>query len=224
MPAFAAQYQFAAAFTVFLVALAGLALVALRGQPLTEGAGARVALAAGFVGVGTAAFLTGSLLVEDRAQPGVLGLVVAGVLGLVVGSFRWQGGTASRTLLWLGCAGLILGAGLEGATLSGAAAAVAAIGALLIGGALLAASRRAVAARIAASAAATLLLVVLVLSVALSIVLGDTVEDQTLRDLDSRAVTEAGAIEGQARTVAIDAAQVANLLAHLPIDDTDPRP
>jgi hypothetical protein len=88
MPAFAAQYQFAAAFTVFLVALAGLALVARRGQPLAEGVGARLALALGCVGIGTAAFLTGSLLVEDRGEPAVLGLVVAGVLGLVVGSFR----------------------------------------------------------------------------------------------------------------------------------------
>jgi PAS domain S-box-containing protein len=224
MPAFAAQYQFAAAFTVFLVALAGLALVALRGQPLADGVGARLALAFGFVGIGTAAFLTGSLLVEDRGQPAVLGLVVAGVLGLVVGSFRWQGGPLSRTLLWAGCAGLVLGAALEGATLSGAAAAVAALGALLVGAALLAASRRAVAARIAASAAATLLLVVLVLSVALSIVLGDTVEDQTLRDLDSRAVSEAGAIESQARVVAVDAAQVATVLARLPIDPSDTRP
>jgi PAS domain S-box-containing protein len=224
MPAFAAQYQFAAAFTVFLVALAGLALVGLRGQPLADGLGARLALGAGFVGIGTAAFLTGSLLVEDRGEPAVLGLVIAGVLALVVGSFRWQGGSLSRALLWIGAAGLVLGAALEGATLSGAAAAVAALGALLIGAALLAASRRAVAARIAASAAATLLLVVLVLSVALSIVLGDTVEDQSLRDLDSRAVTEAGAIEAQTRVVARDAAQVATLLTLLPVDETDNRP
>src|SRR5688572_9443454 len=107
MPAFAAQYQFAAAFTVFLVALAGLALVILRAEPLTVRPGARTALAAGFLGVGAAAFLQGSLLIDDVNEPLLVALRIAGAAGLLVGSAQWRGNALSRTLLWLGIGGLL---------------------------------------------------------------------------------------------------------------------
>src|SRR5687767_10348808 len=178
MSAFAAQYQFAAAFTVFLVALAGLALVALRGAPLTRPGWPRVAVGLGFAGIGAAAFLQGSLLFEDRAAPPLLALRVAGVAGVVAGSLAWRGSALSRTLLWAGCAALVGALGFEVADLETTAASVTAVGALLVGAALLGASRRAITARVAASAAGTLLLLVLVLSVALSTILADTAEDQ----------------------------------------------
>ena len=222
MSAFAAQYQFAAAFTVFLVALAGLALVGLRGAPLTQLSGARVALGLGFAGIGAAAFLQGSLLLEDRASPGLLGLRLLGVAGVLLGTMAWRASALSRTLLWLGCGALVAALGFELADLETTAASVSALGALLVGAALLGASRRAITARVAASAAGTLLLVVLVLSVALSTILADTAEDQTLRDLDSRAVTEAGAVEAQTRDALRDASAATTLLTRLPANAIDP--
>ncbi len=220
MSAFAAQFQFAAAFTVFLVALAGLALVALR-ESLTTRASARLALGAGFFAVGTGAFLQGSLLVADRDDPLLLGLRLAGVAALAIGGLPWRGSGLSRALLWIGCTALAAAVPLEYAEAANAAASVSAVGGLLIGGALIGASRVAIAARVAASAAATLLLVVLVLSVALSTVLARTVEGQALADLDDRAVTEAGAVEAETRTVIDAAAVVASLLARLPENPDD---
>lgn len=221
MPAFAAQYQFAASFTVFLVALAGLALVVLR-ESLTTRAGARLALAAGFVALGTGSFLHGTLLVPDRDEPALLGLRLAGVAALAIGGLAWRGRSVSRALLWAGCVGLASAVPLELADLANAGATLSAAGGLLVGAALIAASRVAIAARVAASAAATLLLVVLVLSVALSAVLGRTVEDQALADLDERAVTEASAVEATSNDVLDKAIIVAALLAGLPADPADP--
>ena len=106
MPAFSAQYQFAAEFIVFLVALAGLALVVLRGEPLTTRRGARLALAAGFVGIGASAFLQGSLLVADTQA--LAALRAAGVVAVVVGSLNWRGSALSRVLLWSGAGALAL--------------------------------------------------------------------------------------------------------------------
>ena len=222
MSAFAAQYQFATSFTVFLVALAGLALVALRGAPLTAPGGPRIAVALGFAGIGAAAFLQGSLIFEDRAAPPLLALRIAGVAAVLLGSLAWRGSALSRTLLWAGCAALVGALGFELADLETTAASITAVGALLVGAALLGASRRSITARVAASAAGTLLLLVLVLSVAISAILADTAEDQTLRDLESRAVTEAGAVEAQARDALRDASAAAYLLANLPVDPADP--
>ena len=220
MSAFASQYQFAAAFTVFLVALAGLALVVLR-EPLTTRAGARLALGAGFVALGTGAFLEGAILLEDEAwQPPALRVV--GAFALLVGSAQWRGSKLSRSLLWAGAAALAGAVGFDLADLPNLAATVAAVGGILVGAALIAASRVAIAARVAASAAATLLLVVLVLSVAISAVLGRIVENQTLDDLDDRAVTEAAAAEAEARAVIDRTAVVGVLLARLPANPDDP--
>jgi PAS domain S-box-containing protein len=215
MSAFTAQYQFAAAFTVFLVALAGVALVALRAEPLTRDPGARVALGLGFAAIGAAAGLQGSLLLGSQYDAWLSVALLVGVALVVGGSLRWRGSALSKWLLWSGVGGLALAVPIAGADADGVAAAVAAAGGLLIGAALLSASRRAIAARVAASAAATLLLVVLVLSIALSSVLANTVEDQALANLDGRAVQEATAIESLSSEVIKDAGVVTALLIAL---------
>jgi PAS domain S-box-containing protein len=199
-----AQVQFAAEFALFLVALAGLAIVALRSELLTRSVGLRAVLAFGFAALGGSAFVHGSLIVE-RSDNAALVLVRAiGWAAIAVGIMRWEGRPLSRqaagTAVVTGLAGTLLvailgdgnGAGLVGAALQ-------AVGALAFGVALLAVSRKSIAARVAASSAATLLLVVLVLSVGLSAVLSNNVEDQAVASLDSRAEREANAIEATTR-------------------------
>ncbi len=105
MPASAAQTQFAAEFALFLVALAGLALVALRAELLTASRWGRAALAMGFAGLTVTAFLHGSLLVPSLTSPEIVALRAAGMDGeaaLAAGSW------AARD--WLGVPGLVHGA------------------------------------------------------------------------------------------------------------------
>lgn len=225
MPAFAAQYQFAAAFIVFLVALAGFALVLLRGEPIASRESARLSLGLGFLAIAAASFLRGSLLVE--ASDGLLLVRAAGVAGVFFGSLNWRGSALSRSWLWGGSAALLMASPFEYASrVSLIGTSISAIGGILLGLAMLNASRRVIAARVAASAAGTLLLIVLVLSVALSTVLATTVEDQALADLDERALSEAAAIEAQNRVLVKDATVVASLLVRLqrnPADLSSPR-
>ncbi|HEX2849373.1 MAG TPA: ATP-binding protein [Acidimicrobiales bacterium] len=189
-----AQFQFAAEFALFLVCVAGLALVVLRSALLTTTRSSRVLLGAGFVALGMAAFLHGSLLAGASA-PIALALRAAGLSLLSVGSLSWAAGDGSRRVLWAGVAVGVVTFGLSIAGAGTAAAVTRIVEAGLFGAALVQASRRSVAARFAASAAATLLMVVLVLSVGLSAVLANSVADQAISDLDGRAVREANAIE-----------------------------
>lgn len=209
MPASAAQTQFAAEFVLFLVALAGLALVALRAALLTESRWGRAMLAVGFAGLTASAFLHGSLLVPNLSSPVIVGLRAAGIACVAAGAARWRATGWARSVLWAGL--VLLAAALSASlvTTGGAVAALQAAGALGLGASLLAASRRSVAARIAASAAATLLLVVLVLSVALSAVVASTVRDEFLVRLDTRALAEATALEN----TSVDAIEKARLTA-----------
>src|SRR5438445_758124 len=188
MSASAAQFQFAAEFVTFLAAAAGLALVLLRSELLSDAGWGRAALALGLACMGSGAFLHGSRLVTRADEPGLLVLAEGAVLLLAVGSLRWRGEEAAQRLLQ---AGLVLEAAAVAMDAARAATvpaeAVRGLGAALIGAGLVIASRRAIAARVAASAALTLLLVVLVLSVALSAVLTSTVRDQAVSRLDSRA-------------------------------------
>ena len=188
MSASAAQFQFAAEFVTFLAAAAGLALVLLRSELLSDAGWGRAALALGLACMGSGAFLHGSRLVTRADEPGLLVLAAGAVLLLAVGSLRWRGEEAAQRLLQ---AGLVLEAAAVAMDAARAATvpaeAVRGLGAALIGAGLVIASRRAIAARVAASAALTLLLVVLVLSVALSAVLTSTVRDQAVSRLDSRA-------------------------------------
>ena len=209
MPASAAQAQFAAEFALFLVALAGLALVVLRAHLLTPSPVGRTALAVGFASLGTAAFLHGSLVVDPASEGVVLGFRFLSVAALAGGALTWRSTKASRRLLWLGL--VVLGATLPSSLDEPAlgSSAVRTLGAVLLGAALLSASRRSIAARVAASAAATLLLVVMVLSVGLSAVLASSVEDQEVLRLDARARAESTAID----TVSREAIEKARLAA-----------
>jgi PAS domain S-box-containing protein len=214
MSASAAQFQFAAEFVTFLVAAAGVALVLLRGELLARAPGARVLLGLGFTSLGASAFLHGSRLVEESDDPVVLVLRAVGVVGIALGSLAWSAGATARIFLWGGLV-VVVGAVAADAAASGDLPRVLLIvGAAGLGAATLLASRRAIAARVAAGAAGALLLVVLVLSVALSAVLANTVEDQELTRLDARARSEATFAErettarlGEARIVAANLAR-----------------
>jgi PAS domain S-box-containing protein len=195
------QVQFAAEFALFLVALAGLALVALRSELLARSAGLRAALGLGFVALGSSAFVHGSLLVDRADSAGLVALRAVGWAAVAAAIARWEGSAFSRKAaaagVVVGLAGTLLVAVVGGVDLAGAA--LQALGALALGAALLSVSRRSIAARVGASSAATLLLVVLVLSVGLSAVLSNNVEDQAVSSLDARAEREANAIEANTR-------------------------
>ena len=204
-PALDAQVQFATEFALFLVAIAGLALSLLRPELLTRSAPARLALSVGFASLAGAAFIHGSLIANTPDDPVVVVAQCVGWVALFAGALRWTGGPLSQRLVFAGCA--VGGAGVVAALAGGdlVASVTRAVAALAVGSALLLASRGAIAARVAASAAATLLLVVLVLSVGLSAVLTNTVEEQAINAVDARALREASLIE-EARNEAITSA------------------
>ena len=214
MSAAAAQFQFAAEFVTFLVAAAGVALVLLRGELLARAPGARVLLGVGFASLGASAFLHGSRVVEESDDPVVLVLRAGGVAGIALGSLAWSAGATARLFLWGGLVVTVAAVAGDAAASGDLPRVLLIAGAAGLGTAALLASRRAIAARVAAGAAGALLLVVLVLSVALSAVLANTVEDQELTRLDARARSEATFAErettarlGEARIVAANLAR-----------------
>jgi PAS domain S-box-containing protein len=191
-----AQYQFAAEFVTFLACAAGLAIVVLRSELITHTRWAKSLLAAGFLVLGTAAFMHGALVgVSDQL---IFSLRGAGVVGLAAGTLDWHGPASARRLLWLGLA--LAAASLAIATTSADSLANLSLGlgAGGIGASVLAVSRRSIAARVAASAALVLLLVVLVLSLALSTVISRTVREEALRRLSERGSVESALIENRA--------------------------
>jgi PAS domain S-box-containing protein len=209
-----AQIQFAAEFVTFLVAAAGLALVILRNELTTSKPPERLALTIGFLATAVAAFGHGSLLITGEMDPLVIGLRVAGVVGLAIGSiWWWRGRPVAGQLLWIGLFGTSVAIVLEAIGAGRASDAALAAGSFIIGMALIVASRRSVAARVAASAAGTLLLVVLVLSVALSAVLSSSIQREELNRLQSRANTEANlaahSFENESATARLVSAYIA---------------
>lgn len=187
----AAQLHFAAAFALFLVAIAGVAITALRPDLLVRGKVARTALGVGLAALATASFLQGSLLVDDPREPAVVATRAGGIALVALGALRWRRGRVGRPLLWLGLAALV-----------GSEVAVAAdrlvesdwaraAGALGLGAACIAAARHSIPARVATSAAAVLLAVVLAVSIALSVVIASNIEDEAVRRFGAQASTEA---------------------------------
>jgi PAS domain S-box-containing protein len=200
MSAAAAQLRFAADVAVFLVAGAGLTLLVARGHLLVADARARGPVAAGFVLVAAGAFAHGAGLVDDPSATSLVILRVAGIALLVFAPARWSGAPLGR----LGfAAGLLC---LVAAEVTLALDAPIASDWLRLGGAaglgvgVVLAARRSIPTRIAISATAILLVVVVAVSVGLSAVLADNVEDEAVGRLSARADTEASLAEGAART------------------------
>ncbi len=214
MSAASAQLGFAAEFVLFLVAVAGVGVV-LRGHLLGGRRQDRVLLAAGFAGVGLAAFLHGSLLVADAGAAAVVVPRLLGLALLAAGSAR-AGEVASRRQLWLGLGLLTLAEAITlwpsladlGAVANGARV----LGALGLGSALSTASQRSISARVAAAATGTVLLVVLAVSVALSAVLVERIEDEALVRVGTRAATEVHELDRAANDARLSAKLVAQVL------------
>ncbi len=181
----AAQLRFAVEFTTFLVAVAGAAIVMTRPDLVGAGRRSRSVLVPGFIAVAVAAFLHGSLLTESRELP-VVAFRGLGIVLLALGTLGWGTDRGPRRLLWLA---LVLMATAEGLTVMEEATAsdwVRGAGALAMGLVLLMSARRSISARITVSVGAILLVVVLAVSVALSVVISRTVEDEAFKRIDAR--------------------------------------
>jgi signal transduction histidine kinase/HAMP domain-containing protein len=192
MAASAAQFEFAAEIVTFLVALAGVALVILR-SPLYAGNGVRAAvLGAGFLALGAAGFVHGAIDPDVAFPPAVTGLRL-GAAVLLLASLTLPGRRGS--LLWPLMAGSALLVAAAGAAVpiltENASEALLLGGAVAAGLALVLAGRRSIGARLTATAAATLLLIVVVMSVALSTVLSNTVRQDAVHRLETRAESAA---------------------------------
>jgi PAS domain S-box-containing protein len=192
-----AQLQFGAEFAVFLVALAGLSFVLLRAELLVDGALQRFGLAAGLGCIGAAAFLHGSLVVDNPNSAQLVGLRVAGIVLLAIAPMGWRAGEAGKLWLWAGIVALALSeAALRGDSPTlGNWLRVA--GALGLGAAFLGAGRHSIPTRVAASSAAMLLAVVLAVALALSVVISNNVEREAIRRFSAEAGAEADVAEGQ---------------------------
>jgi PAS domain S-box-containing protein len=188
---FAAQGRFAAEFLAFLVAVAGLALVGLRAELLSEHRVGRGVLAIGFGGLAGTSFLQGTLIIHNHSDVATELVRLAALLAILLGSLRWAGTGRSLWLLRIGTASMAAAIGLLVAKSEFSADILLGVGAAVVGVALRVASSRSIAARVAASSAAILLAVILVLAVSLSAVISTTVRDDAGRRLDARAALEA---------------------------------
>src|SRR5581483_8784060 len=196
-------------FAVFLVALAGLSFVLLRAELLIDGSRQRFALAAGLGCLGAAAFLHGSLIVDDANSGTPVGLRLAGIVLLAVASIGWRAGDGGRLWLW---AGIVAFAGAEVALRADNATLgnwLRIGGALGLGAAFLAAGRRSIATRVAASSAAILLAVVLATALTLSVVISNNVENEANRRFAAEGSAEATLAKAQGAQAASDVQTVA---------------
>ncbi|HEX8770418.1 MAG TPA: ATP-binding protein [Acidimicrobiales bacterium] len=208
MSSSAALLRFAAEFATFLVALTGAAIVLLRPQLVGVRSNSRIAVGIGFLCLAAAAFLHGSLLSESD-DAGVFALRAAGIVLLALGTLGWGDDRATRRVVWVA---LVLITIAESFSLAGADTAAnwaRAFGALGLGAVLLSSARRSIPARVAISSAATLLVVVIVVSIAMSSVISDNVEDEAIRRIDVRSLVEAREIDtSTVRTSMIRSAQL----------------
>jgi len=204
------QLRFAVEFATFLAAVAGAAVVLLRPALIGARGRARAVLALGFVFLAVAAFLHGTLLAaaDDSLLVIVRGL---GIVLLAIGNFGLTEDRTTRRVLW---GAVVLLAVAEAATALGADAAASwarGAGALGLGAVLVVSARRSIPARIAVGTAATLLIVVLAVSLALSVVIGDNIEQEAVRRIAVRAQAEAINVQEAALRDAVTSAKLVAL-------------
>jgi len=207
-----AQFHFAAEFVTFLAAAAGLALVLLRSELVSRAGWTKPMMAGGFLAIGTAAFLQGSLIVSSDYDHFALVLRGVGIVAAVAGTFTWSAGANARAFLLVGLALLAGALAIEANRASSSADALLTAGAVGIGIAVLYVSRRSIAARVAATAAGALLLLVLVLSLALSSVLSSTVQREAFQRLNGRAAQEASFVTRSQNDVVVLGAAMATVI------------
>jgi two-component system phosphate regulon sensor histidine kinase PhoR len=212
MPTSTTQLQFAAELALFVTVVSGLAF-ALRPGLLNPTVAGRALLAAGFTCIAAVAFVHGSQLV-DRDDQGLAlaSLRIAGAALVALGSVGWLPRSRGRLALWAGL-GLLVVAEVVAPSHGRVADLLVALGAVGIGAALVTAGRRSIPARIGNNAAFLLLLVVLALSVTLSVVLTDNVEDEALRRYGNRTNTEAAEVIDAAEASLRPAQVVGGLLS-----------
>ena len=186
----AAQLQFAAEFTLFMAAIAAIAVTALRPDLLARRALGRFLLVTGAIALAAAAFLHGSLLVDDGTDPVLVGLRLGGIAAVAAAVATWRTSRGAQGAAAAGVLALAAAEGLVAAELETGADVVRGLGAVLFGIGLVVASRRAIAARVAMAAAAVVLVVVTVLAIALSVVIAENVEDEAAERYEARAETE----------------------------------
>ncbi len=206
-----AQLAFAAEFALFLVAVAGLAC-ALRPGLLSRSDGARSLLAAGFLGLATASFLRGALVVTDARTGFLFGLRMTAVVVVAAGATRWLG-RRSRVAMVSGLVLVVVASVLVRTDHEVAADVVRVVGAGAFAAALVWAARRSISARITVNAAALVLAVVLVVAVSVSVAVADSVDGQAKDRAAARAATEGRAVTDQARQGLGPARVVAGVLA-----------
>ena len=187
----AAQLQFAGEFFLFIAALTAIVVLALRPSVLVTRSTGRATLALGMAVLATSAFLHGSLLVEDASAVGLVALRIGGLLAVVGALTQWAASATARLLMVAGVGGLAIAEVLTSAEGSMVADAFRGGGALLVGVAVLAASRASISAKVASSAALVVLLIITSVSIALSVVIADNVENEASRRYGGRAETEA---------------------------------
>ncbi|MEY2424377.1 MAG: two-component system, OmpR family, sensor histidine kinase VicK [Acidimicrobiaceae bacterium] len=207
-----AQLQFGAEFAVFLVALAGLSFVLLRAELLVDGSLQRFALAAGLGSLGAAAFLHGSLVVDDPNSAALVGLRIAGIALIAIAPMGWRAGEAGKLWLWAGIVALALAEAALRADSPTLGNWLRVAGALGLGAAFLGAGRHSIPTRVAASSAAMLLAVVLAVALSLSVVISNNVEREAIRRFSAEAGAEADVAKGQGAQALIDATFIASAL------------
>ena len=212
MTAAEAQLRFAADFALVLVAGSGLALLAVRPLLLVGAARARTIVAAGFALLVAAAFASGGGFVDADATA-LVAVRLAAVACLAVAPVRWPGSSVGRVGFAVGLVALLGGELAMSADADAAADGLRLASAAAIGAGIVVAARRSIPTRIAASASATLLVVVLAVSVALSAVLADNVEDEARRRLADTATSEGALAEQAGRTAESNASLTASALA-----------
>jgi two-component system, OmpR family, sensor histidine kinase VicK len=229
----AAQLRFAAEFGVFIVAGAGITLLLLRPALLVAAERARPLVGIGFLLLAAASVAHGVGFVDEVDAPSLVIIRLLGILGVSAAAARWPGGATGRLAAWTGLWALAVAEVVLAIDNEVIADWARIIGAAAVGTGVFLAARRSIPVRIATSASAILLAVVLAVSVGLSAVLADNVEDEAANRLASDAVTEANLAEdagltalkaaGPSAKALAQSAQAVQILQALPLaDPNDP--